>query len=39
MGKNKEKIMVCYGLSDLRNYLKSNPNKKICLYLAEKTMY
>ena len=32
-----EKIMVCDGIKDLKEFLESHRNFKICLYLAEKT--
>ena len=32
-----EKILVCNGVKDVKAFLENNKNKKICLYLAEKT--
>ena len=32
-----EKILVCDGIKDLKEFLESHRNFKICLYLAEKT--
>ena len=32
-----EKILVCDGIKDLKEFLEKHKNKKICLYLAEKT--
>ena len=32
-----EKIMVCDGIKDLKEFLEKHKNKKICLYLTEKT--
>ena len=32
-----EKILVCDGVKDLKEYLKTHNDRKICLYLAEKT--
>ena len=32
-----EKILVCDGVKDLKKYLETHKNLKICLYLAEKT--
>ena len=31
-----EKILVCDGIKDLKEFLEKHKNKKICLYLAEK---
>ena len=31
------KILVCNGVKDVKAFLENNKNKKICLYLAEKT--
>lgn len=32
-----EKILVCDGVKDLKRYLETHKNSKICLYLAQKT--
>lgn len=37
MGNNSDKILVCDGVKELKAYLDTNNEVKICLYLAEKT--